>query len=213
MGLEQAIVARLREVIDPETGADVARIRLIEDLRVDGETGRVGYRFRPPSPLCPLAMPLALSIRVSVAGVPGVTGQEIEVVGYVRADELNALLGEVADHAVINLDAVGMGSHLWIVTEGYWLDYGPMKTTEWLNAAIAQAADDLHYSIAYTPCGLGLSDATPFLYHGVPSTWLWKYDDPFWHTPLDDAMHVDPNSFKVTAEIVGLAVLRLANRE
>ena len=114
--------------------------------------------------------------------------------------------------AVINLDAVGMGTHLRIVTEGYWLDYGPVKTTEWLNAAIAQAADDLNYSIAYTPCGLGLSDATPFLHHGVPSAWLWKYDDPFWHTPLDDAMHVDPNSFKVTAEIVGLTVFRLANQ-
>lgn len=115
--------------------------------------------------------------------------------------------------AVINLDAVGMGSHLRIVTEGYWLDYGPMKTTEWLNNAIAQAADDLNYSISYTPCILGLSDATPFLSRDVPAAWLWKFDDPFWHSPLDDAMHVDPNSFKVTSEIVGLTTLRLANKD
>lgn len=114
--------------------------------------------------------------------------------------------------AVINLDAVGMGTHLRIVTEGYWLDYGPMKTSEWLNEALAQAADDLNYSLATTPCPLGLSDATPFLHHGVPAAWLWKYDDPYWHSPLDDAQHVDPNSFKVTAEIVGLTTLRLANR-
>jgi metal-sulfur cluster biosynthetic enzyme len=99
MELEQAIVERLREVIDPETGADVIRMRLIEDLRVDGETGRVGYRFRPSSPLCPLAVPLALSIRDAVAGVPGVTGQEIEVVGYVGAEELNALLREQVSRA------------------------------------------------------------------------------------------------------------------
>lgn len=94
MELEQAIVERLREVIDPETGVDVMRMRLIEDLQVDGETGRVSCRFRPSSPLCPLAVHLALSIRDAVAGVPGVTGQEIEVVGYVGADELNALLQE-----------------------------------------------------------------------------------------------------------------------
>lgn len=94
MELKQAIAERLREVVDPETGVDVMRMRLIEDLQVDGGTGRVSYRFRPSSPLCPLAVHLALSIRDAVAGVPGVTGQEIEVVGYVGADELNALLKE-----------------------------------------------------------------------------------------------------------------------
>jgi metal-sulfur cluster biosynthetic enzyme len=94
MKLEQAITERLRDVIDPETGVDVMRMRLIEELRVNGETGRVSYRFRPSSPLCPLAVHLALEIRDAVAKVPGVTGQEIEVVGYVGADELNALLKE-----------------------------------------------------------------------------------------------------------------------
>ena len=92
MELEQAIVERLRQVIDPETGVDVIRMRLIEELHVDDESGRVHYRFRPSSPLCPLAVHLALGIRDAVDQVPGVTQQEIEVVGYVGADELNALL-------------------------------------------------------------------------------------------------------------------------
>jgi metal-sulfur cluster biosynthetic enzyme len=78
-------------VIDPETGVDIVRMRLIEELQVDGETRRVSYRFRPSSPLCPLAVHLALGIREAVAGVPGVTEQEIDVVGYVGADGLNAL--------------------------------------------------------------------------------------------------------------------------
>jgi metal-sulfur cluster biosynthetic enzyme len=94
MELEQAVVERLREVIDPETGVDVMRMRLIEDLDVEGETGRVSYRFRPSSPLCPLAVYLALGIRDAVASVPGVTEQAIEVVGYVGADDLTALLKE-----------------------------------------------------------------------------------------------------------------------
>jgi hypothetical protein len=37
---------------------------------------------------------LVLDIREAVGGVSGVNGQEIEVVGYVRAEELNALLKE-----------------------------------------------------------------------------------------------------------------------
>lgn len=92
--LREAILARLSSVVDPETGADVVRMRLIEDLVVDG-TGVVRYTFRPSSPLCPLAVVLALSIRQAVEEVEGVTGQEIEVVGYVRAGELNAMLREL----------------------------------------------------------------------------------------------------------------------
>ena len=93
--LREAILARLSTVIDSETGADVVRMRLIEDLVVD-EGGVVRYKFRPSSPLCPLAIPLTLSIRKAVAEVEGVTRQQIEVVGYIRAEELNAMLRENA---------------------------------------------------------------------------------------------------------------------
>lgn len=92
--LKQKVIERLGQVIDPETGVDVMRMRLIEGLEVDGEAGRVRYRFRPSSPLCPLAVHLALDMRRAVGSVPGVVDQEIEVVGYVGAGELNALLRE-----------------------------------------------------------------------------------------------------------------------
>jgi len=91
--VEQAIIKRLQKVIDPETGVDVVRMRLVEDLTVD-RTGTVRYRFRPSSPLCPIAVPLALQIKEAVAQVEGVARQEIEVVGYVGAEALNALLKE-----------------------------------------------------------------------------------------------------------------------
>jgi metal-sulfur cluster biosynthetic enzyme len=91
--VEQAVIHQLQQVIDPETGVDVVRMRLIEDLAVD-ETGTVRYRFRPSSPLCPLAVTLALQIKETVAKVEGVAGQEVEVIGYVGARALNALLKE-----------------------------------------------------------------------------------------------------------------------
>ncbi len=96
VALREEILARLSNVIDPETGVDVVRMRLIEELTVDGE-GRVSYKFRPSSPLCPIAISLALSIRQAVAEVEGVSGQEIEVVGYIKAGELNDILREVAE--------------------------------------------------------------------------------------------------------------------
>ncbi|MEJ2711301.1 MAG: iron-sulfur cluster assembly protein [Anaerolineales bacterium] len=92
--LREAILEKLATVIDPETGVDVVRMRLIEDLEVN-EDGRVTYKFRPSSPLCPIAVPLSVMIQNAVASVAGVSGQEMQVVGYIQAEELTALLREM----------------------------------------------------------------------------------------------------------------------
>jgi len=91
--LRKTILERLSKVIDPETGVDVVRMRLIEDLAVD-ETGFVSYKFRPSSPLCPIAVPLSLEIQKAVVEVDGVNGQDCEVVGFALAEELNKWLQE-----------------------------------------------------------------------------------------------------------------------
>ena len=89
--LEQAIITKLAEVIDPETGVNVWRMRLVENLDVD-ENGHVTYQFRPSSPLCPIAIPLAHMIKAAVSDVPGVTGQTITVTNYIQASLLTKLL-------------------------------------------------------------------------------------------------------------------------
>ena len=89
--LQNAILERLKIVIDPETGADVVRMHLVENLTVRDD-GKVVYTFRPSSPLCPIAVFLAQQIKKAVAAVPGVTDQEIEVTGYVAAEELTKLI-------------------------------------------------------------------------------------------------------------------------
>lgn len=94
--LREAILAHLTTVIDPETGVDVIRMRLIENLSVDAR-GCVSYVFRPSSSLCPLAVPLAMAIRRAVREVPGVTNQIMRVEGYVGSDALNVLLEELAE--------------------------------------------------------------------------------------------------------------------
>lgn len=85
--LRRAILERLSSVIDPETGVDVVHMRLIEDLTVD-ENGCVTYKFRPSSPLCPIAIPLSLAIQQAVAEVEGVTDQNLEIVGFAFGEEL-----------------------------------------------------------------------------------------------------------------------------
>ena len=94
--IPQAILERLTKVIDPETGVNVVRMRLIEDLTVD-ENGRVSYTFRPSSPLCPIAVPLSNSIQLAVAEVPGVTSQDVKVTGFALADELTVWLKQALE--------------------------------------------------------------------------------------------------------------------
>ena len=93
--LQEAIIERLREVIDPETNADVIRMRLIKDLEVHPQ-GLVSYTFQPSSPLCPIAVFLATQIKTAVAEVPGVTAQEIKVTGYIAEEELTKLMNQEA---------------------------------------------------------------------------------------------------------------------
>lgn len=90
--LRERILMNLVQVIDPETGVDVLRMRLVEDLDTDEDTGMVRYRFRPSSPLCPLALSLAVDIKHAVAKTEGVKSQQIEVAGYIKAEELTEII-------------------------------------------------------------------------------------------------------------------------
>jgi len=91
--LREAIIERLKSVIDPETGVDVVRMRLVENLIVK-PGGRVSYTFRPSSPLCPIAVFLVQQVKDAVDSVPGVISQKIEVDGYVAAEQLTELINK-----------------------------------------------------------------------------------------------------------------------
>ena len=89
--LQMEVIERLMTVIDPETGGDVIRMQLVQDIHID-DSGKITYVFRPSSPLCPLAVPLALDIIQAINGVKRITGQRITVVDYFSADQLNEML-------------------------------------------------------------------------------------------------------------------------
>jgi metal-sulfur cluster biosynthetic enzyme len=94
VALEKAVIEKLAKVLDPETGVDVVRMQLVMDLTID-ENGKVTYIFRPSSPLCPIAVPLAMMIIQAINEVEGITGQSITVVDYVEAEKLNEMLRSV----------------------------------------------------------------------------------------------------------------------
>jgi metal-sulfur cluster biosynthetic enzyme len=91
--LYSEILHKLSTIIDPETGVDIIRMRLIEDLAVDAQ-GHVTYKFRPSSAFCPIAFPLADAIRRAVAEVPGVTSQDMQIVGLLFSEDVAAAIRE-----------------------------------------------------------------------------------------------------------------------
>ena len=92
--LLRALVEKLTTVVDPETGENVIRMQLVQNLQISDDW-KVTYTFRPSSPLCPIAVPLALMIITAVGEVSGVTGQNMTVIDYVEADKLNEILKTV----------------------------------------------------------------------------------------------------------------------
>lgn len=113
--------------------------------------------------------------------------------------------------AAINLDMVAVGSKLRIVEEGRWPDR-VIKTTPSLNELVREAVRDLGYSIDTAICPFGLADTEPLIDVGVPSTWLYKPDDPYFHTKDDTPDKINPNDLKVTADIVGVTLIRLTEK-
>jgi metal-sulfur cluster biosynthetic enzyme len=92
--VHQELVKVLQQVIDPETGSNVHKMRLVQRLKVY-EDGKVTYDFIPSSPLCPIALPLVLSIMDAVKVVEGVKYQRVTVKNYVGAEELNNILASL----------------------------------------------------------------------------------------------------------------------
>ncbi|MCG6946815.1 MAG: iron-sulfur cluster assembly protein [Deltaproteobacteria bacterium] len=93
MGLPEKIEESLAQVIDPETGMDVMRMKLVRDLKV-GQDGDVELTFRPTSVLCPLGFQLGINIKEAVLNVPGVKSVQVHVDGFIHGEQLKKILDE-----------------------------------------------------------------------------------------------------------------------
>lgn len=91
MDMREKVINKLKEVIDPGTLADVVSMGLIKNLAITNY-GKVSLDFHPSSPVCPLAIPLALRIQDALVNVSGVRELCITVTGHKMADEINNYL-------------------------------------------------------------------------------------------------------------------------
>ncbi len=86
---EEAVIQKLKGIIDPHTGTSVYDMELIADLKVEGET--VSLTFIPSSPYCPIGVQLAKAIKDGVESLGGVKAK-VSVRGHVQAELINKML-------------------------------------------------------------------------------------------------------------------------
>jgi FeS assembly SUF system protein len=77
--VENEIVEALKSVFDPEIPVNIYELGLIYDIDIQAE-GAVQVKMTLTSPGCPVAGSLPGEVRDKVAGVPGVTSVDVELV-------------------------------------------------------------------------------------------------------------------------------------
>jgi hypothetical protein len=115
--------------------------------------------------------------------------------------------------AVLVMDIIGNGDHLYYITESICLGKLVRNSPE-INNFLENVCDDLGYAIEGTPLEYA-SDDGPFILAGVPTSYLAKLISSSWpwlHTFMDDFNVVDINGLKVMAEITSTTLWRLANQ-
>src|SRR5512139_2960204 len=81
---EQAVLAALSKVQEPELHKDLVTLNMIRDLRIDGD--RVGFTVVLTTPACPLRGRIESEARSAVQAVPGVSSVVVKLDANVPSD-------------------------------------------------------------------------------------------------------------------------------
>ncbi len=81
---EEAVMAALSKVQDPELHRDLVSLNMIRDVNIDG--GDVGFTVVLTTPACPLRSQIESEAREAVAALPGVNSVQVKMDANVPAD-------------------------------------------------------------------------------------------------------------------------------
>ena len=84
MVTEQAVLAALSKVQEPELHKDLVTLNMIRDLQIDGD--QVSFTIVLTTPACPLRSQIESEARQAVQAVPGVSSVEIKLDANVPSD-------------------------------------------------------------------------------------------------------------------------------
>ncbi|MDP3025952.1 MAG: iron-sulfur cluster assembly protein [candidate division Zixibacteria bacterium] len=94
MSKEEEILEKLKEVKDPEFGHSIIERKLIDEVKVEGDTAKILFHLTVP--FCPdvFALFIGREIRKKAKEVEGIKKVEIAVQKHAKADKLNEILSK-----------------------------------------------------------------------------------------------------------------------
>ena len=86
--LESKVLAEIEKIVDPETELAIGEMKMIQLVK-ETKPGVVQIDFTPSSPVCPIAVKLAIEIRDRAENVEGVEKAIVYVRGHMMEQEIN----------------------------------------------------------------------------------------------------------------------------
>jgi metal-sulfur cluster biosynthetic enzyme len=86
--LESKVLAEIEKIVDFETELTIGEMKMIQ-LVQETEPGVIRVDFTPTSPVCPMAVKLAIEIRDKAENIEGVEKAVVYVHGHIIEEEIN----------------------------------------------------------------------------------------------------------------------------
>jgi len=86
--LESKVLAEIEKIVDLETELTIGEMKMIRLVK-ETEPGVIRVDFTPTSPVCPMAVKLAIEIRAKAENIEGVERAVVYVRGHIMEQEIN----------------------------------------------------------------------------------------------------------------------------
>jgi len=89
---EKKIREKLRDVVDPEIGASIMDMNLVDEVRIEGNKAYITYHLT--APFCPpvFALHIGKNIKKVAKGVEGIDEVDVKLKDHVQAEDINKML-------------------------------------------------------------------------------------------------------------------------
>jgi len=91
---ELRLYQELRDVMDPEIGASIVDMGLIDEISVEGDEARVVYHLTIPMCPAPMALYIGNMVKKKLLKVEGVNKRVVRVTDHYFKDQINKILAE-----------------------------------------------------------------------------------------------------------------------
>lgn len=89
--ITETVRERVGRLVDPETGMTFEEMRLVQEIR-EVAPGVIEVTFRPSSPICPIALKLAMDIKNTVLEIEGVQKARVHCVGHRMQETIDVVV-------------------------------------------------------------------------------------------------------------------------